>query len=64
MVGQVRCLSCGTAYWKFRRLSANTGCPACGYVGWIQAADVTPPTAGALALPLRSRGLRLARPRR
>ncbi len=43
MVGQVRCLSCGTDYWKFRRLSANTGCPSCGYVGWIQAADVASP---------------------
>jgi hypothetical protein len=41
----VRCLDCGTGYGKPSgggTLSANPGCPHCGYVGWLSAsASVT-----------------------
>jgi predicted nucleic acid-binding Zn-ribbon protein len=34
----VRCLGCGAFYAKPKRggtISANPGCPECGYVGWL-----------------------------
>lgn len=38
-IERVRCLSCGVTYVKPSgggTVSANPGCPACGYVGWVQ----------------------------
>jgi hypothetical protein len=35
---RVRCLNCGGAYVKPAgggTVSANPGCPECGYVGWV-----------------------------
>ena len=43
----VRCLGCGIVYSKPVRggtVSANPGCPSCGYVGWM---SVTIPANGA-----------------
>jgi hypothetical protein len=37
-IEQVRCLSCGMVYVKPSgggTVSANPGCPVCGYVGWV-----------------------------
>jgi hypothetical protein len=37
-VQRVRCLACGLVYVKPAgggTVSANPGCPACGYVGWV-----------------------------
>ena len=43
----VRCLDCGGLYRKpvgGGTVSANPGCPDCGYVGWVLAPKrVTPP---------------------
>jgi hypothetical protein len=39
LVERVRCLACGSAYAKPAgggTLYANPGCPACGYLGWVQ----------------------------
>jgi predicted nucleic acid-binding Zn-ribbon protein len=47
----VRCLSCGAVYSKPARggtVTANPGCPDCGYVGWLT-------TSSATALALRHR---------
>lgn len=38
-IERVRCLGCGIAYVKPAgggTVSANPGCPECGYVGWIR----------------------------
>jgi len=38
LLESVRCLDCGTVYAKPVRggtVSANPGCPSCGYVGWL-----------------------------
>jgi transposase-like protein len=38
-IERVRCLSCGATYVKPSgggTVSANPGCPVCGYVGWVQ----------------------------
>jgi hypothetical protein len=40
----VRCLSCGASYAKPASggtVSANPGCPECGYVGWVVASSLT-----------------------
>jgi hypothetical protein len=37
-IQRVRCLSCSVRYVKpvgGGTVSANPGCPACGYVGWV-----------------------------
>ena len=37
-IQRVRCLSCGVDYVKPAgggTVSANPGCPVCGYVGWV-----------------------------
>jgi hypothetical protein len=37
-IERVRCLSCGVVYAKPSgggTVSANPGCPDCGYVGWV-----------------------------
>ena len=37
-IQRVRCLSCGVGYVKPAgggTVSANPGCPTCGYVGWV-----------------------------
>jgi ribosomal protein S27E len=37
-IERVRCLSCGAVYAKPSgggTVSANPGCPDCGYVGWV-----------------------------
>jgi predicted nucleic acid-binding Zn-ribbon protein len=47
----VRCLSCGAVYSKPARggtVTANPGCPDCGYLGWLT-------TSSATALALRHR---------
>jgi len=47
----VSCLSCGAIYSKPLRggtVTANPGCPDCGYVGWLT-------TSSATALALRHR---------
>ena len=47
----VRCLSCGAVYSKPARggiVTANPGCPDCGYVGWLT-------TSSATAIALRHR---------
>ena len=47
----VRCLSCGAVYSKPARggtVTANPGCPECGYLGWLT-------TSSATALALRHR---------
>jgi predicted nucleic acid-binding Zn-ribbon protein len=47
----VRCLACGVVYSKPARggvVTANPGCPECGYVGWVT-------TSSATALALRHR---------
>jgi hypothetical protein len=45
-IHRVRCLSCGVAYAKPTdggTVSANPGCPECGYLGWVREdAAVTP----------------------
>ena len=47
----VRCLSCGAVYSKPARggtVTANPGCPDCGYLGWLTNSSAT-------ALALRDR---------
>jgi predicted nucleic acid-binding Zn-ribbon protein len=47
----VRCLGCGSFYAKPKRggtMSANPGCPECGYLGWLT-------TSSATAIALRHR---------
>jgi hypothetical protein len=42
-IERVRCLGCGIAYVKPAgggTVSANPGCPECGYVGWVR--ELTP----------------------
>lgn len=37
-INRVRCLGCGIVYVKPTgggTVSANPGCPECGYVGWV-----------------------------
>lgn len=37
-INRVRCLGCGIVYVKPSgggTVSANPGCPECGYVGWV-----------------------------
>jgi hypothetical protein len=60
-VQRVRCLGCGIVYVKPTgggTVSANPGCPECGYVGWVL--EGLPFTRD--ALQLRSVGDRLRRP--
>jgi hypothetical protein len=48
---RVRCLSCGNAYVKPATggmVTANPGCPSCGYVGWVP--DAVPVSQGELQL--------------
>lgn len=38
-IERVRCLECSTSYVKPAgggTVSANPGCPECGYVGWVR----------------------------
>ena len=38
-IARVRCLGCSAGYLKPAgggTLSANPGCPECGYVGWVR----------------------------
>ena len=59
-IERVRCLSCGVIYAKPKgggTVSANPGCPECGYVGWVL--ETLPFTRD--ALQLRSVGDRLRR---
>jgi predicted nucleic acid-binding Zn-ribbon protein len=59
-IQRVRCLSCGVIYAKPTgggTVSANPGCPECGYVGWVL--ETMPFTRD--ALQLRSVGDRLRR---
>ena len=40
----VRCLNCSTSYLKpagRTTVTANPGCPDCGYVGWVRVPAVT-----------------------
>jgi hypothetical protein len=59
-IERVRCLGCGVVYVKpvgGGTVSANPGCPDCGYVGWVlEASPFTPD-----ALQFRSVGDRLRR---
>jgi hypothetical protein len=45
-IERVRCLGCGVVYVKptgCGTVSANPGCPDCGYVGWVlEREPVTP----------------------
>jgi transposase-like protein len=48
-IERVRCLGCGSVYVKPTgggTVSANPGCPECGYVGWVL--ETTPFTRDAL----------------
>lgn len=48
-IERVRCLSCSASYVKPAgggTVSANPGCPDCGYVGWVL--EQVPVTADAL----------------
>ena len=59
-IERVRCLGCGVIYAKPTgggTVSANPGCPECGYVGWVL--ETLPFTRD--ALQLRSVGDRLRR---
>ena len=59
-IERVRCLSCGGVYTKPSgggTVSANPGCPDCGYVGWVL--ETSPFMRD--ALQLRSVGDRLRR---
>ena len=59
-IQRVRCLGCGVIYAKPAgggTVSANPGCPECGYVGWVL--ETLPFTRD--ALQLRSVGDRLRR---
>jgi len=59
-IERVRCLGCGIAYVKPRgggTVSANPGCPECGYVGWVNEGTSLIPD----ALQLRSVGDHLRR---
>jgi hypothetical protein len=59
-IQRVRCLGCGIVYVKPTAggtVSANPGCPECGYVGWVL--EALPFTRD--ALQLRSVGDRLRR---
>ncbi len=50
-IQRVRCLECGVVYVKPSgggTVSANPGCPECGYVGWVK--DGAPVKPGALQL--------------
>jgi hypothetical protein len=50
-IERVRCLSCGVIYTKPTgggTVSANPGCPECGYVGWVR--ETLPFTPDALQL--------------
>jgi hypothetical protein len=43
-IERVRCLGCGVVYVKPTgggTVSANPGCPECGYVGWVLDSAVT-----------------------
>jgi hypothetical protein len=56
-IERVRCLACRVAYVKPAgggTVSANPGCPECGYVGWVR--ELTPD-----ASPRRSVADRLRR---
>ena len=60
-IERVRCLGCGIAYVKPRgggTVSANPGCPECGYLGWVKDAPSVRPDAAQLrsaADPLQRR---------
>jgi hypothetical protein len=59
-IERVRCLGCGVVYVKPTgggTVSANPGCPECGYLGWVL--EALPFTRD--ALQLRSVGDRLRR---
>ena len=50
-IERVRCLSCGIVYVKPAgggTVSANPGCPECGYVGWVKEAHSVTPDAAQL----------------
>lgn len=60
-IERVRCLGCGITYVKPTgggTVSANPGCPECGYVGWVK--EGSPVSRD--ALQLRSAGDPLRRP--
>jgi hypothetical protein len=43
-IERVRCLGCGIQYVKpvgGGTVSANPGCPECGYVGWVRESATT-----------------------
>ena len=59
-IERVRCLGCSASYVKPAgggTVSANPGCPECGYVGWVR--EQMPITSG--AVPSRSFSDRLRR---
>jgi hypothetical protein len=59
-INRVRCLGCGIVYVKPTgggTVSANPGCPDCGYVGWVL--ETSPIKQD--ALQIRSVGDRLRR---
>jgi transposase-like protein len=59
-VERVRCLKCSATYVKPSgggTVSANPGCPDCGYVGWVRVTPPLPPDAE----PTHSFGDRLRR---
>jgi hypothetical protein len=59
-IERVRCLNCSAAYVKpvgGGTVTANPGCPECGYVGWVRER----PPLSQDAEPLRSFGDRLRR---
>ena len=50
-IERVRCLSCGIVYVKPTgggTVSANPGCPECGYVGWVKERHSVTPDASQL----------------
>jgi hypothetical protein len=59
-IERVRCLGCGIVYVKPTgggTVSANPGCPECGYVGWVKEGSFVMPD----ALQFRSVGDHLRR---
>jgi hypothetical protein len=45
-IERVRCLGCGAVYIKPAgggTVSANPGCPECGYVGWVLESSAVKP---------------------
>jgi hypothetical protein len=53
VIETVRCLGCGSVYWRRRERStaiANPGCPACTYLGW-EPVSSSGPSHGIAPLP-------------